>query len=103
MCQDIVPKCLLSVLNVQEEVDRVLGDSSTPDMAQYKELKYTMRCINESMRLFPHPPVLQRRALREDTLPNGLTVPKGQDVMLAIYNIHMCASITRATVPHHPL
>lgn len=59
-------------------------------MEQYKELKYTLRCINESMRLYPHPPVLLRRALKEDTLPNGMTVPKDQDVMLAIYNIHRC-------------
>lgn len=69
-----------------------MGDSVTPNLEQYKELKYTLRCINESMRLYPHPPVLLRRALREDTLPNGLTVPKDQDVMLAIYNIHRCVS-----------
>jgi cytochrome P450 len=76
---------------LQEEVDRVLGDSETPNMEQYKALQYTVRCINESMRLYPHPPVLLRRALRQDVLPNGLTVPKDQDVMLAIYNIHRYA------------
>ena len=32
-------------------------------------LKYVMRCVNESMRLYPHPPVLLRRALVEDELP----------------------------------
>ncbi|WIA23331.1 hypothetical protein OEZ85_000096 [Tetradesmus obliquus] len=35
----------------QEEVDRVLGSSSMPTMQQYAELKYTLRCVNESMRL----------------------------------------------------
>jgi hypothetical protein len=34
-------------------------------------LKYVMRCVNESMRLYPHPPVLLRRALVEDELPGG--------------------------------
>lgn len=32
-------------------------------------LKYVMRCVNESMRLYPHPPVLLRRAIVEDELP----------------------------------
>jgi hypothetical protein len=34
-------------------------------------LKYVMRCVNESMRLYPHPPVLLRRALVEDELPGA--------------------------------
>ena len=53
----------------QEEIDRVLGEADKPDMAGYMELKYLMRCINESMRLYPHPPVLLRRAEIADTLP----------------------------------
>lgn len=73
----------------QEEVDRVLGDDDSPlTLAKYQELKYTMRCINESMRLYPHPPVLLRRAIVEDKLPGGYTVPAGQDVMISVYNIH---------------
>jgi carotenoid epsilon hydroxylase len=73
----------------QEEIDRVLGDDKTPmTFAKYQELKYTMRCINESMRLYPHPPVLLRRALVKDSLPGGYTVPAGQDVMISVYNIH---------------
>ena len=73
----------------QKEVDRVLGEDATPlTFAKYQELKYTMRCINESMRLYPHPPVLLRRALVEDKLPGGYTVPAGQDVMISVYNIH---------------
>lgn len=37
--------------------------------ADYLSLKYLMRCVNESMRLYPHPPVLLRRAIVEDELP----------------------------------
>jgi carotene epsilon-monooxygenase len=79
---------LLNSTPTQAEVDRVLGGDAMPNMAQYAELKYIMRCVNESMRLYPHPPVLLRRALVPDTLPGGYEVAKGQDVMISVYNIH---------------
>lgn len=50
--------------------------------------RYIARCVAESMRLYPHPPVLLRRALVPDTLPGGYEVPRGQDVMISVYNIH---------------
>jgi carotene epsilon-monooxygenase len=78
---------------LQEEVDRVLGDSSKPSLEQYRELQYTLRCVNESMRLYPHPPVLLRRALIPDKLPGGYTVLKGQDVMISVYNIHRSRAV----------
>ena len=41
------------------------------------------------MRLYPHPPVLLRRARVADTLPPGnWPVPPGQDVMISVFNIH---------------
>ncbi len=49
------------------QVDRVLGDRK-PGIQDIKDLKFTMRIINESMRLYPQPPVLIRRALKADTL-----------------------------------
>ncbi|KAG2485381.1 hypothetical protein HYH03_015869 [Edaphochlamys debaryana] len=70
------------------EVDAVLGDRLTPTMADYGQLRYVMRCVNESMRLYPHPPVLLRRAMVEDELPGGFKVGVGQDVMISVYNIH---------------
>lgn len=72
----------------QEEVDRVMCQDGPMSLSKYQDLKYVMRCINESMRLYPHPPVLLRRAIVEDTLPGGYTVPAGQDVMISVYNIH---------------
>ncbi|KXZ43836.1 hypothetical protein GPECTOR_79g115 [Gonium pectorale] len=53
------------------EVDAVMGSRLAPSMADYGQLRYVMRCVNESMRLYPHPPVLLRRALVEDELPGG--------------------------------
>ena len=47
----------------------MLGDQAQPTAQGYSQLKYLLRCVNESMRLYPHPPVLLRRAQVADTLP----------------------------------
>jgi beta-ring hydroxylase len=49
---------------VQEEVDAVCGDRK-PSIEDMMNLKFTTRVINESMRLYPQPPVLIRRALED--------------------------------------
>ncbi|MCO5549867.1 hypothetical protein L7F22_003341 [Adiantum nelumboides] len=74
-------------LKAQEEIDRVLKGRN-PQFSDMKELKYVTRCINESMRLYPHPPVLIRRAQEPDILPGGYKLETGQDVMISVYNIH---------------
>ena len=85
------PACMKQA---HEEVDRVLKDSPAPTtFAEYQQLKYVLRCINESMRLYPHPPVLLRRAMVPDTLPGGYSVPVGQDVMISVYNIHRSPAV----------
>eukprot|EP01018_Ginkgo_biloba_P020263 Gb_11858 [translate_table: standard] len=71
----------------QEEIDRVL-QGRKPKFTDIKELKYLTRCINESMRLYPHPPVLIRRAREPDILPGDYKVDAGQDIMISVYNIH---------------
>ncbi|KAG6735620.1 hypothetical protein POTOM_061741 [Populus tomentosa] len=52
---------------LQNEVDCVLGDRF-PTIEEMKKLKYTTRVINESLRLYPQPPVLIRRSLEGDML-----------------------------------
>ncbi|KAE9448033.1 hypothetical protein C3L33_20060, partial [Rhododendron williamsianum] len=52
---------------LQNEVDSVLGDRF-PTIEDMKKLKYTTRVINESLRLYPQPPVLIRRSLADDML-----------------------------------
>ncbi|XP_077226129.1 cytochrome P450 superfamily protein isoform X2 [Tasmannia lanceolata] len=76
----------------QEEVDKVLKGRA-PSYEDIKELKYLMRCINESMRLYPHPPVLIRRAQVADILPGNYKVKAGQDIMICIYNIHRSSQV----------
>lgn len=45
-----------SLLKAQQEVDRVL-QGRPPAYEDIKELKFLTRCITESLRLYPHPPV----------------------------------------------
>lgn len=74
---------------LQEEVDSQLSPESPPP--SYQELwnfPRTRRAIAESLRLYPQPPLLIRRALEDVTLPGGSTIPRGQDVFLSVYNIH---------------
>lgn len=79
-------------MKAQEEVDRVLQGRS-PSYEDIKDLKFLTRCINESMRLYPHPPVLIRRAKVADVLPGNYKVNAGQDIMISVYNIHHSSQV----------
>lgn len=71
---------------VRAEVDKVVGDR-VPTIADLRELRFTTRVINESMRLYPQPPVLLRRNL-EDVELGGFAVPAGSDIFIATWNLH---------------
>ncbi|GBG69640.1 hypothetical protein CBR_g4469 [Chara braunii] len=77
-----------AMAKVKEELDNVLAGRRKPTLEDTKSLKYLIRCINESMRLYPHPPILIRRANEPDVLPGGYRVGAGQDIMISVYNIH---------------
>ncbi|EPS64627.1 hypothetical protein M569_10150 [Genlisea aurea] len=76
----------------QEEVDRVL-QGKLPTYESVKNLRFLTNCIMESMRLYPHPPVLLRRARVADTLPGNYKVEPGQDIMISVYNIHRSSQV----------
>ncbi|GLT89867.1 hypothetical protein SLE2022_078290 [Rubroshorea leprosula] len=88
----LLSKDSTSLLRAQEEVDRVL-QGRAPLYEDIKDLKFLTRCINESMRLYPHPPVLIRRAEVDDILPGDYKVKAGQDIMISVYNIHHSAQV----------
>ncbi|PIN21474.1 Cytochrome P450 CYP4/CYP19/CYP26 subfamily [Handroanthus impetiginosus] len=81
-----------SLRKAQEEVDGVL-QGRLPTYEDIKNLKFLTRCIIESMRLYPHPPVLLRRAQVTDVLPGNYKVNPGQDIMISVYNIHHSAQV----------
>lgn len=74
---------LLHALRFRHLVDlhahRIAALAAPLHAEDYMNLKYVMRCVNESMRLYPHPPVLLRRALVEDELPGERGIELGVD------------------------
>ncbi|KAL8140558.1 hypothetical protein V2J09_006579 [Rumex salicifolius] len=81
-----------SLMKAQEEVDRIL-QGRPPTFEDTRNLKFVTRCLIESLRLYPHPPVLLRRAQVNDILPGGYKVNPGQDVMISVYNIHHSSEV----------
>ncbi|KAL0549685.1 hypothetical protein IC582_014172 [Cucumis melo] len=71
---------------LQEEVDSVLGDRF-PTIEDMKNLKYATRIINESLRLYPQPPVLIRRSVDNDML-GKYPIKKGEDIFISVWNLH---------------
>ncbi|KAJ0233127.1 Protein LUTEIN DEFICIENT 5 [Hirschfeldia incana] len=74
------------VAKLQEEVDSVIGDRF-PTLEDMKKLKYTTRVMNESLRLYPQPPVLIRRSLENDTL-GPYPIKRGEDIFISVWNLH---------------
>ncbi|CAL1373029.1 unnamed protein product [Linum trigynum] len=81
-----------ALTKAQQEVDLVL-EGRPPTYEDVKNLKFLMLCILESMRLYPHPPVLIRRAEVPDVLPGDYKVNPGQDIMISVYNIHHSSKV----------
>ena len=51
------------------------------------------RCIAESLRMYPEPPLLIRRSIEEDTIPavgipEEVNLLRGSDIFIAVYNLH---------------
>lgn len=76
------------LLKLQNEVDSVLGDR-IPTIEDMKKLKYSTRVINESLRLYPQPPVLIRRSLEDDKL-GEYPIKRGEDIFISVWNLHRC-------------
>lgn len=80
---------------IQKEVRDVLGDKSRPDYDDIVAMHKLRLALTESLRLYPEPPVLIRRARAEDNLPkggsdlsNGVRVLRGTDIFISTWNLH---------------
>ncbi|XP_074275345.1 cytochrome P450 97B2, chloroplastic [Silene latifolia] len=78
----------------QEEIDVVLGKGRVT-YDSLKKLEYIRLIVVESLRLYPQPPLLIRRALKSDRLPGGhkgekegYQIPAGTDIFISVYNLH---------------
>jgi cytochrome P450 family 97 subfamily B polypeptide 3 len=90
--------------DVQDEVRSVLKGKDRPDYDDIVAMKKLRFSLIESLRLYPEPPVLIRRARIEDTLPvggstvlkgsgdvsskDGIRVLRGTDMFISTWNIH---------------
>lgn len=79
---------------VRREIEEVLGDRPA-GYDDLQPLRRTRHVLAETLRLYPEPPILIRRALREDVLPQGgsaceggVRVLKGTDLFLCTWNLH---------------
>ncbi|KAK4796474.1 hypothetical protein SAY86_028800 [Trapa natans] len=75
-----------AMAKLQNEVDSVIGDRY-PTIEDMKKLKYTTRVINESLRLYPQPPVLIRRSLEKDVL-GKYPIRSGEDIFISVWSLH---------------
>jgi len=79
---------------VQTEVRTVLKDKDRPDYDDVVAMKKLRYSLIESLRLYPEPPVLIRRARTDDRLPSGgsnlgsIRVLRGTDMFLSTWNLH---------------
>ncbi len=68
------------------EVDAVLRDR-IPTADDLQDLPYTRAIFDESLRLYPPVPAIQRKALTPTTL-GGFTLPADAIVLVGLYNLH---------------
>jgi cytochrome P450 len=68
------------------EVDRVL-QGRTPTADDLQHLPYTRAIFDESLRLYPPVPAIQRKTLAPTTL-GGFTLPAQAIVLVGLYNLH---------------
>ncbi|MBK9306758.1 MAG: cytochrome P450 [Nitrospira sp.] len=69
-----------------EEVDRVLK-GRTPNAEDLQHLPYTRALFEESLRLYPPAPAVQRKAATQTTV-GGMSLPEGSFVLVGTYNLH---------------
>ncbi len=76
----------------QQEIDEVLG-GAPPTFSDVARLPLLRKCFAETLRMYPQPPLLIRRALEDDTLPQGdaaatTFIPRGTDIFISTWSMH---------------
>jgi cytochrome P450 len=69
-----------------EELDRVL-QGRTPNADDLQHLPYTRALFDESLRLYPPVPAIQRKAAT-GAIVGGLSLPAGAVVLIGTHNLH---------------
>lgn len=77
---------------VRDEIDEKLGDNKLTYEIMM-DMPLLRACLAETLRMYPEPPLLIRRALDDDVLPQGgaagqTFIPKGTDIFISTWNLH---------------
>jgi cytochrome P450 len=72
------------VKKLLEEANAIMGNAKTPTYEQTKQMKYALAVFQETLRL--HAPISRncKVAANDETLPNGIFVPKGTVVCWSV-------------------
>ncbi len=88
-CRSLVQHMTLSPTVAQQALAICAG------LEQLQQLPYVRAILAESLRLYPQPPILIRRALADDVLPTplggdpkGYPIGKGADIFISVWNLH---------------
>lgn len=94
---------------IHAEIDACLGaeGNRTPTFDDLPELLYTRLSLIEALRLYPEPPVIIRRALKEMELPQGgssgpVKLVKGTDVFVSTWNLHRSPALWDRPAEYRP-
>ena len=69
---------------IREELDTVL-EGRRPTFDDIANLKYTEQTVKEVLRLYPSIPIFPRVAAKDDYLPSGYFIPKGEVVFMSSF------------------
>lgn len=71
------------------------------EIEDLRAMPYVRAALAESLRMYPQPPILIRRALADDVLPpplngdpQGYRIGKGADIFISVWNLHRCGYCT---------
>ncbi len=83
---ELLARNLGAQLKILEEIVKVKSESN--DLMHWiKNATYTKLVIEESMRLYPPAYFIDRVNIEEDTF-DGMTLPKGSNLLFSVYEIH---------------
>ncbi|MBI3577428.1 cytochrome P450 [Candidatus Gottesmanbacteria bacterium] len=74
-------------MGVKKDIHMVLGGRA-PTMEDLKQLSSVNWVIREAMRLYPPVWVFSRKAANDFSLPNGLLLPKGMNIIISPLTMH---------------
>ncbi|XP_038210435.1 cytochrome P450 4g15-like [Zerene cesonia] len=74
---------------VYEEIRKVIGEKNRLiEASDLANLKYLEAVIKETLRLYPPVPIFVRAVHKDITLPSGVTLVKGSNLLLSVWGAH---------------